>query len=121
MSQGTGAAMTPGRVASVEAIRAHFPALGRTEQGHPVAYFDGPGGTQVPRGVADAMVDYLLDVPFQESMPLSLFVFPVNPQAKLPDLFTKFAVRAASPLTLDPDVIAENRDEWLDEWRAIAL
>ena len=60
MSQGTGAAMTPGRVASVEAIRAHFPALGRTEQGHPVAYFDGPGGTQVPRGVADAMVDYLL-------------------------------------------------------------
>ena len=60
MSQGTGAAMMPGRVASVEAIRAHFPALGRTEQGHPVAYFDGPGGTQVPRGVADAMVDYLL-------------------------------------------------------------
>ena len=60
MTQGHGEAMTPGRVASVEAIRAHFPALARTEQGHPVAYFDGPGGTQVPRGVADAMVDYLL-------------------------------------------------------------
>jgi thiamine transport system substrate-binding protein len=45
----------------------------------------------------------------------------VNPQAKLPDLFTKFAVRAASPLALDPDVIAESRDKWLDEWRAIAL
>ncbi len=27
--------------------------------GNPVAYFDGPGGTQVPRCVADAMVDYL--------------------------------------------------------------
>ena len=77
-------------------------------------------GTRNP-GLARALVDYLLDVPFQESMPLSLFVFPVNPQAKLPDLFTKFAVRAASPLTLDPDVIAENRDGWLDEWRAIAL
>jgi len=77
-------------------------------------------GTRNP-GLARALVDYLLDVPFQESMPLSLFVFPVNPQAKLPDLFTKFAVRAASPLTLDPDVIAENRDKWLDEWRAIAL
>ena len=77
-------------------------------------------GTRNP-GLARALVDYLLDVPFQESMPLSLFVFPVNPQAKLPDLFTKFAVRAASPLTLDPDVIAVNRDKWLDEWRAIAL
>ena len=77
-------------------------------------------GTRNP-GLARALVDYLLDVPFQESMPLSLFVFPVNPQAKLPDLFARFAVRAASPLTLDPAVIAANRDKWLDEWRAIAL
>ncbi|MEY2767849.1 MAG: hypothetical protein RI912_1512, partial [Actinomycetota bacterium] len=29
--------------------------------------------------------------------------------------------RAESPLTLDPAVIAENRDAWLDEWRSIAL
>jgi cysteine desulfurase family protein (TIGR01976 family) len=29
------------------------------ENGRRVAYFDGPGGTQVPRAVADAMVDYL--------------------------------------------------------------
>ncbi len=46
-------------VASVEDIRAQFPALDRTHNGHPVAYFDGPGGTQVPRIVADAMRDYL--------------------------------------------------------------
>ena len=43
----------------VEEIRSHFPALDRTHLGHPVAYFDGPGGTQVPRGVAQAMADYL--------------------------------------------------------------
>src|SRR5262245_37169518 len=48
------------RVASVEEIRSHFPALGRRHNGQPVAYFDGPGGTQVPRAVADAVVDYLL-------------------------------------------------------------
>ena len=41
-------------------IRAQFPALERRQAGHPVAYFDGPGGTQVPRPVADAMTDYLL-------------------------------------------------------------
>lgn len=47
-------------VASVEAIRAHFPALRRTHNGHAVAYFDGPGGTQVPTPVVDAITDYLL-------------------------------------------------------------
>ena len=34
---------------SVEQIRAAFPALERRHAGLPVAYFDGPGGTQVPR------------------------------------------------------------------------
>lgn len=49
-----------GKVASVETIRSHFPALERTHNGHPVAYFDGPGGTQVPREVVEDMADYLL-------------------------------------------------------------
>lgn len=42
-------------------IRAQFPALARQHGGYPVAYFDGPGGTQVPRGVADAISDYLFN------------------------------------------------------------
>lgn len=42
-----------------EGIRAHFPALERRYNGLPIAYFDGPGGTQVPRQVVDAMADYL--------------------------------------------------------------
>jgi cysteine desulfurase family protein (TIGR01976 family) len=46
-------------VASVAEIRSHFPALARTHNHQPVAYFDGPGGTQVPRAVGDAMIDYL--------------------------------------------------------------
>jgi cysteine desulfurase family protein (TIGR01976 family) len=46
-------------VASTDAIRAHFPALERRHEGQAVAYFDGPGGTQVPRAVGDAMLDYL--------------------------------------------------------------
>jgi cysteine desulfurase family protein (TIGR01976 family) len=47
-------------VASADAIRARFPALERRESGRPVAFFDGPGGTQVPRAVAEAVTDYLL-------------------------------------------------------------
>src|SRR6266542_4281642 len=46
-------------VASTSEIRSHFPALERIHNGFPVAYFDGPGGTQVPRMVAEAMNDYL--------------------------------------------------------------
>lgn len=52
-------AVQAGGVAPVEEIRGHFPALARTHRGRPVAYFDGPGGTQVPRSVVDAMADYL--------------------------------------------------------------
>lgn len=48
-------------VASTEEIRTHFPALNRQHDGHPVAYFDGPGGTQVPRPVAEAISDYLFN------------------------------------------------------------
>jgi cysteine desulfurase family protein (TIGR01976 family) len=47
------------QVAPVTEIRSHFPALERVHEYHPVAYFDGPGGTQVPRQVAEAMVEYL--------------------------------------------------------------
>ncbi|MBO0722010.1 MAG: aminotransferase class V-fold PLP-dependent enzyme, partial [Blastocatellia bacterium] len=42
-------------------IRSHFPALARKHEGFPVAYFDGPGGTQVPQEVVDAVSDYLLN------------------------------------------------------------
>lgn len=47
-------------VASEERIRAHFPALVRRHGGKPVAYFDAPGGTQVPEIVAEAVREYLL-------------------------------------------------------------
>jgi len=41
-------------------VRVAFPALDRRHRGAPVAYFDGPGGTQVPQAVVDAVADYLL-------------------------------------------------------------
>jgi cysteine desulfurase family protein (TIGR01976 family) len=43
----------------VEDLRRQFPALSRTHRGQPVAYFDGPAGTQVPRNVITAVSDYL--------------------------------------------------------------
>ena len=41
----------------VEALRAEFPSLERRgADGRPVVFLDGPGGTQVPRRVIDAVV-----------------------------------------------------------------
>jgi len=48
------------RAPGIEEIRAQFPALARVHGGHRVAYFDGPGGTQVQSSVVDAIRDYLL-------------------------------------------------------------
>jgi len=56
MNNGFSTTMT---AVSTADIRACFPALERVNNQHPVAYFDGPGGTQVPRQVAEAMADYL--------------------------------------------------------------
>lgn len=53
--------MSENKTASIEEIRAHFPALNRVHNNFPIAYFDGPGGTQVPRVVVEAMNDYLFN------------------------------------------------------------
>jgi cysteine desulfurase family protein (TIGR01976 family) len=46
---------------STKEIRSQFPALARKHEGYPVAYFDGPGGTQVPKAVVEAVSDYLIN------------------------------------------------------------
>ncbi|HEV3186766.1 MAG TPA: cysteine desulfurase-like protein [Acidimicrobiales bacterium] len=44
----------------VDVVRAQFPALQQPSVGgEPAVFFDGPGGTQVPRSVIDAMSNYL--------------------------------------------------------------
>jgi cysteine desulfurase family protein (TIGR01976 family) len=47
-------------VADIDDVRRQFPALDRVQEGRTVAYFDAPGGTQVPAPVVDAVADYLL-------------------------------------------------------------
>ena len=42
----------------VEALRRRFPALSIEQDGRPIALFDGPGGTQVPESVIDAVASY---------------------------------------------------------------
>ncbi len=59
MGEEQGVAVTPEGLAELATIRSHFPALERQHAGREVAYFDGPGGTQVPREVIHTVTDYL--------------------------------------------------------------
>jgi cysteine desulfurase family protein (TIGR01976 family) len=43
----------------VKWVRSQFPALAQKVNGHPAVFLDGPGGTQVPQRVIDAISDYL--------------------------------------------------------------
>ncbi|HET7847253.1 MAG TPA: aminotransferase class V-fold PLP-dependent enzyme, partial [Acidimicrobiia bacterium] len=51
----------PTSALDVDAVRARFPALNRTEGDRQAAYLDGPGGTQAPQQVIDAMSRVLRD------------------------------------------------------------
>jgi thiamine transport system substrate-binding protein len=66
--------------------------------------------------LAQKFVEFLLSQQFQEDMPLQMYVFPVNSQAKLPEVFTKYAQIPAKPAILAPDDIAKNRDTWIQQW-----
>jgi thiamine transport system substrate-binding protein len=70
---------------------------------------------------ARELVDFLLSTRFQEDVPLSMFVFPVDPLAELPPEFDEFAVVPEKPLALPPAQIAANRDRWIEEWTATVL
>lgn len=70
---------------------------------------------------ARELVDFMLARRFQEDIPLSMFVFPVNRDAQLPPEFVKFAVVPSAPLGLAPDVIDKNREAWVDTWTDIVV
>ncbi len=72
-------------------------------------------------GGARKLVDFLLGLRFQEDIPLSMFVFPVNSSADLPPEFENFAFVPESPLELPPEEIGKNRDRWVKEWTSIVL
>jgi thiamine transport system substrate-binding protein len=77
-------------------------------------------GTQ-HRSLAEKFVDFMLSKQFQEDVPLQMFVYPVNPNAALPEEFTKYAQAPQQAATLAPEEIAANRDAWIQAWTDVVL
>ena len=72
-------------------------------------------GSDNPEGAA-ALVDFLVGRSFQESLPDSMYVYPVDAAATLPPLWARWAEPALRPVSVPIVEIAEHRDEWLRRW-----
>jgi thiamine transport system substrate-binding protein len=68
-------------------------------------------------GAAGELIDFMLSIEVQETVPLTWFVFPANEDAELPPGVHRPHQGAFA--RLDPDTVAENRDRWIDEWVAM--
>lgn len=70
---------------------------------------------------ARALIDWWLSDALQAELPLNYFVFPANSNTPLPDPFVEHTAIPDDPYTLDPALIAANRERWLDEWDSAVL
>ena len=77
-------------------------------------------GTQ-QRDLAEKLIDFMLSKPFQEDIPLQMFVYPANETAALPDVFVKYSVIPANPASVEPAVIDTNREQWIEAWTETVL
>jgi thiamine transport system substrate-binding protein len=73
------------------------------------------------RPLAEKWVDFMLSPTFQEDMPLQMFVFPVNQNAKLGDTFTQYLQIPEETAQISPQAIAQNREKWLNAWTQTVL
>ncbi|HDQ73187.1 MAG TPA: thiamine ABC transporter substrate-binding protein [Chloroflexi bacterium] len=77
-------------------------------------------GAQNP-DLARAWVDFMLDVTFQEDIPLNMFMFPANENADLPEVFARYAVIPENPAEVPYEAIEANREAWVAAWADVAL
>ncbi len=75
-------------------------------------------GTPNP-GPAGLLIDFMLSREFQETIPLTWFVFPASAEAALPPEFVEHTVIPTNPVQMDPMTIESNRQSWLELWSDI--
>lgn len=73
------------------------------------------------REMAQKFIDYMLSEPFQEDIPLNMFVFPVNEDADLPPEFVEYAQVPDQPATVNSGAIDANREQWIEDWTEVVL
>ncbi|MCP5030008.1 MAG: thiamine ABC transporter substrate-binding protein [Actinomycetia bacterium] len=77
-------------------------------------------GAANPEG-ARVLIAWLLGADVQADIPLNMFVFPAVTDTPLPEVFVEWAEVPEAPLSMSPDRIDENRDDWVDAWTDTVL
>jgi thiamine transport system substrate-binding protein len=77
-------------------------------------------GTPHP-DLARAWVDFMLSPKFQADLPMNMYVFPVNPEVTLNETFVKYLAIPERPAMVDPQDIAEKREDWIKAWTETVL
>lgn len=70
---------------------------------------------------AQQVLDFLLGQTFQEDIPLTMFVYPSNKNAALPDVFAKHSLIPTNPASVAPADIAAKREQWIEAWTETML
>lgn len=77
-------------------------------------------GTQ-QRELAEHWIDFMLSPAFQEDIPLNMYVFPVNKNARLDETFQRYLEIPDQTAEVSPGAIAENREKWIQAWTETVL
>lgn len=83
-----------------------------TEQVEYAGVLDNAGN---PDG-AKAFIEFMLDADFQQTLPDEMYMYPVRDDVELPEDWEQYAPLSEDPITVDLDEVAQNRDNWLDDW-----
>ncbi len=70
---------------------------------------------------ARSWMDYMLSKRLQDDIMPQMVVYPVLPDAEIPEVYRKWAPIPEQPATLDPQTIADHRDAWIREWTQAVL
>ncbi|SPT55056.1 Thiamine-binding periplasmic protein precursor [Actinomyces bovis] len=68
-----------------------------------------------PEG-AKAFIEWMLSAELQSSIPDHMYMYPVNPEATLPEKLSKFGKTSDAPIVVAPADIASKRESWLTTW-----
>ncbi|MCU1368159.1 MAG: transporter substrate-binding protein, partial [Ilumatobacteraceae bacterium] len=70
---------------------------------------------------AGELIDFLVSKEFQDTMPLTLYVYPVRNDAAVPEEFTEYAVRPTGLPTVSPADIESHAKDWINTWTDITI
>lgn len=66
---------------------------------------------------AQALVEFMAGEQFQSALPDNMYVYPVSPEAQVPEAWARWAPTAKDPFEVDPGTVTKQRSAWLGTWR----